>query len=77
MAKGSKWLRPTQKRPQAVAYGCYLPDDEPNPLDYDRDGERVEIEREREARQEARAIVEGIKRTTKGRAYVGKWIPRG
>lgn len=73
MAKGSKWVRPTQKRHKAVAYGCYLPDDEPNPLDVDRDGEIAEQEAERERRREATQLIAGIRASSKGRAHVGKW----
>lgn len=75
MARGSKWVRPTQKRSKAVAYGTYPVDDEPNPLDLQRDAERVEIEADRERRQEARRVLDGIKQSSKGRARVGKWEP--
>ena len=73
MPKTSKWVRPVQKRHKAVAYGCYLPDDDPNPLDVDRDAEISEQEAERERRREATQLIAGIRASTKGRARVGKW----
>lgn len=73
MPKTSKWVRPTQKRPKAIAYGCYLPDDEPNPLNVEADGVRAEKEAEAERRRESRLLIAGIKAASQGRAVVGKW----
>lgn len=74
MTRGAgKWANRQGKRHPAVAYGCYLPDDEPNPLDIERDSQAVEAAAERERRKEARLIIAGVKRATRGKAVVGAW----
>ncbi len=71
----SKWAHRQGKRGKAVAYGCYLPDDEPNPLDIDRDAAEVEKREEAERRAESKEILRSIKKATRGRSAVGEWEP--
>lgn len=71
----SKWAKRQGKRHQAVAYGCYLPDDDPDPRDVERDGAEVEKREEAERRRESAAAIRAIDRQTKGAALVGEWVP--
>lgn len=69
----SKWAHRQQKRAQALAYGCYPPDADPNLNDLDRDANEVEAAAERERRRERRVIIDGIRESSKGYAMLGKW----
>lgn len=75
MKGSSKWAHRQQPRNRAVAYGCYLPGDDPNPLDLDRDGAAIEVQAALDRRHEARQVIEGIRQASKGRAMLGKWKP--
>lgn len=73
MRGAGKRVNRQHKRGQAVAYGCYLPDADPDPLDIDRDGEEVERLAEEEARREAGRLVRAVKNASHGLAAVGEW----